>query len=157
MTGYTGGCFIDFDNVHIYTDVRGNFYQIPYTPLWLLNTVASPAVVAKEAKHRQTAIMNYVHRLWRIQTGQEEERYWCTPDTVSQVAIPLFVAYDMLPDTDTETLLVLMTTFAADLGLCTGTDAEGDEMRLLCTAPAARGEPFDAYLTALRAKIDVPQ
>ena len=155
ITGTDGGCFVDFDAEHIYTDSRDNFMQIPYIPLWLLNTVASPAVVAKEAKRRQTTIMNYVHRLWRIQKGQEEERYWCTPDTVHGAAAQLFAAYNIVADTDPDTLVTLMHDVATDMALTVGVDLEAGDLRQVITAPSLRGEALDALLTSLRSKIPV--
>lgn len=163
ITGNGGGCFVDFGAEHIYTDSRDNFMQIPYTPLWLLNTVASPAVVAKEAQHRQTTIMNYVHRLWRIQKGQEEERYWCTPDTVHGAAAQLFAAYNIVAYTDPETLIILMHDVATDMALTAGVDLDAGDLRMVITAqsyrgePVYRGEPLDALLSSLRSKIHEPQ
>jgi hypothetical protein len=105
VTYKDSGCFVDFARVHILRNNDG-FVQPAYSPMWSLATVDGAAsVINAEMGDRYNTLINYVWRLYKIQTGREVPRDWCTPDVVATRARRLFIAY-RLPQgsTDTPTL-----------------------------------------------------
>lgn len=105
VTYKDSGCFVDFTKVHILRNNDG-FVQPAYSPMWSLATVEGAAsVINAEMGDRYNTLINYVWRLYKIQTGREVPRDWCTPDVVATRARRLFFAYRVPQgSTDTPTL-----------------------------------------------------
>lgn len=128
VTYKDSGCFVDFAKVHILRNNDG-FVQPAYSPMWSLATIAGAAsIMNAEMGDRYNMLINYVWRLYKIQTGREVPRDWCTPDVVEMRARRLYLAYGIQQgDTSTPTLRRLLIEGISDFCAVVGhyqTDAE---------------------------------
>jgi hypothetical protein len=93
--------------------------------------------------------MSYVQRLYRIQSGTEPYRDWCTTDVVAKRAAPVFFAYDIAPATDNATLERLMLAVFADFSHA------ADDMLVESEALDTIRNADKGYETALRILRDI--
>jgi hypothetical protein len=114
-----GGCFIDFDKIRILQRADGSFIQPQYEPIAATIDAMTPEQ-AKAVVKMRVDTMSYVQRLYRIQSGTEPYRDWCTTDVVAKRAAPVFFAYDIAPATDNATLERLMLAVFADFSHAAG-------------------------------------
>lgn len=133
VTYNDGGCFVDFAKVRILHNSAGAFMQPTYSPMWSLAAAPNSApVIEAEMADRYNILINYVWRLYKIQTGREVPRDWCTPDVVAERARRLYLAYSIpLGSTSTETLYRLLAEGISDFCAAVGhyqTNAETDSL-----------------------------
>jgi len=114
-----GGCFLDFDKIRILQRADGSFIQPHYEPIAATIDAMSPEQ-AKAVIKMRVDTMSYVQRLYRIQSGTEPYRDWCTTDVVAKRAAPVFFAYDIAPATDNTALERLMLAVFADFSHAAG-------------------------------------
>jgi hypothetical protein len=116
MTYADGGCRPDLGAIRILRDAHGNFIQPFYEPLWSLRPRRCPtSLIRAEATDRSSLLTNYVHRLYRIKTGREEFRDWCTDDVVAQRADRLQYIYGIpAPITTVENLRLMLSAALSD-------------------------------------------
>ena len=143
-----GGCFIDFDKIRILQRADGSFIQPQYEPIAATIDAMTPEQ-AKAVVKMRVDTMSYVQRLYRIQSGTEPYRDWCTTDVVAKRADPVFFAYDIAPATDNAILERLMLAVFADFSHAAGDMlVESEAMDMIRDADKG-------YETALRILRDI--
>lgn len=116
------GCFIDFRKVHILRDEAGDFVQPRHIPLLMTVAISHYAKerLYEDATDRMNAVRLYIHRLYRIQTGREEPRDWCTHKVVKRHMRRLSSIYGVALEMDPDTLLRLSGLVLSDLCAAAG-------------------------------------
>lgn len=149
MTQRDGGCYINFNNVHILQDIHGDFIQTAYVPMSRFAAHAAP--LAYEMQQRYLILTHYVHRLYRIQEGLEPPRDWLTVSEVRDRCRRLWVAYRLPTVTTQDGLAALLTQGLNDFALTTHTPLTMAEMDDLIMSGDPRGEPLSEALKMMMA------
>jgi hypothetical protein len=99
-----GSCYVDFDAVRIFRKEDGGFVNPNQETLASMRRYVPHELLVQKAKERNIAIQ-FVDALYRIQSGKEEPRDWCTPDRIMWRAGWMFSIYG-LPSLALEELLI---------------------------------------------------
>ena len=135
FTYQDGGCYIDFNNVHILTRLDGSFVQPIYEPMADVFHRMEASKRKFILKARTNTICYYVKRLHGIQSGTEEYRDWCTPDHVSRLMEPLCLIYGTPLYTDNPALEKLMLAYLNDLCQAVGDYMSDDDALRIARQP----------------------
>jgi len=120
VTYRESGCFIDFASVKILRYRDGGFIQPKYDPITALRAYVSPDQLRYTLQERRTALVNYVKRYHRIQTGAEEYRDWCTTERVQRHMRTLCHAYSVSLEPTIPGIEKLMVAHLFDLCAAVG-------------------------------------
>jgi hypothetical protein len=132
MTYRDAGCCVDTSAVHIYRDNNGDFVQPSYLPLTSAQAYLSPTELLNEMKERYSAVIDYAHRMVRIEYGYEPARHWCTYDDVFEKTRHLFYVYQL--DTSVDLLQALILESVLDIVTVAGGTVTSSEMLSMITS-----------------------
>jgi len=106
-----GGCFIDFDAIHVLRDAHGDFLQPSFSPLHAIYGKIPDPIFGKELTRRRQNLTN-IHTYNCIARGLRESSSWITEDRIANSAHRYASIYRVHP-TDYEAIL-----FAAAKDIC---------------------------------------
>ena len=111
VTYQDGGCFIDFDAIHILRDTDGDFLQPSFSTLRDIYGKIPDSIFVKELARRSQNLTN-IHTYSCIARGLREVSTWITADRISKPAHRYASIYRVHP-TDYTSIL-----FAAAKDIC---------------------------------------
>ncbi len=146
VTHDEGCCYVNW-NEHppqFMNPETGDFIHAWHQPLAVIKPYVTQEVYKQQRQKRTNLLTEYVHRLYKIQAGEEEPRDWCTPERVAEYAEFLFDAYNINLATDNSTLSILLIDAFRDI-----VTAEGHTKPTASAVISLIDAPFGEYRKAL--------
>lgn len=147
VTYNDGGCFIDFDKIHILKDINGHFIQPGYLPL------ASPELretkyLIQEMTRRKSPLGYFIHRYYQVLLGNKEARDWCSAEITERHMAPLCDIYGIPCDTTKAGVYRLLKVALQDFVAASGQYLTDQEMDDIIAAP-------DQYINSLKMSTEI--